>query len=59
MIATEDAANSSDEDLKRLAEVINYTASDLKRDSYKDPIIYWKAANSKPSRVLTKVNGLR
>jgi len=40
MIATEDAANSSDEDLKRLAEVINYTASDLKRDSYKDPIIY-------------------
>ena len=37
MIATEDAANSSDEDLKRLAEVINYTASGLKRDSYKDP----------------------
>ena len=45
MIATEDAANSSDEDTRHLAEVINYTAAGLMKDSYKDPIIYMFGGN--------------
>ena len=44
MIATEDAVNSTDEMTQRLAKVLNYTADDLKKDSYKDPIIYMLVA---------------
>jgi len=45
MIATEDAVNSTDEMTQRLAKVLNYTADDLKKDSYKDPIIYMFGGN--------------
>lgn len=45
MIATEDAVNSTDEMTQRLAKVLNYTADDLKEDSYKDPIIYMFGGN--------------
>ena len=45
MVATEAAAASTDEDTRHLAEVINYTASGLMKDSYKDPIIYMFGGN--------------
>ena len=45
MVATEAAAASTIEDTRHLAEVINYTASGLMKDSYKDPIIYMFGGN--------------
>ncbi len=45
MIATEAAVKSTDEATRRLAEVLNYTATDLHEDSYRDPIIYMFGGN--------------
>ena len=45
MIATDAAISSTDADTKRLAEILNYKATDLYHDSYKDPIIYMFGGN--------------
>lgn len=44
MVATEAAAASTDEDTRHLAEVINYTASGLMKDSYKIRLFICSAA---------------